>query len=205
MDEVKIVYIDDHLDTVISKYMRTIYCSQNSSNKFSVKKDYAEIIFNGDEGYESLLNDSRVREANLILIDNRLFEQRDAKQGKFSGTQFKVILRKLFPFIEVIVITQDEKKQGHKIIHKFNDRYGESSDDHYNKELLPALDNAISEVISFEELSKELTHSEDVERTLIEKVLLSLQGDDTYDELRKADIDALIAAFKELEESVEGQ
>lgn len=198
IDKINIVYIDDNCDADISKYMRHEYSKEPFSSDIAIEKIYDEVTFVSSHGYESLLNNFKVRTANIILIDNRLFEEHTAGSGKFSGKQFKLILRKLFPFVEVLIITQDEEMDGHKIIHKFSGRHGESSDEYYNSYLKPVLNSAIQEVIGFEELVEELKTSEDVEKTLIEKVLLSLEGEDSFDELKKSDIDNLITVFKEL-------
>lgn len=198
MDKVKIVYIDDNCDEDISEYMKDTYIKLPLANGNIIEKIYEEIRFAYSDGYESLLNNSSVREANIILVDNRLFEEHKAGAGKFSGKQFKLILRKLFPFVEVLIITQDEAMEGYKIIHKFSGRHGEDVNEYYSKQLAPILDDAIEEVIGFEELADELKSSEDVEKTLIEKVLLSLDGENSYDELKKSDIDSLIEVFNEL-------
>lgn len=203
MRKMKIVYIDDHFDTEISKYMNDEYCSLPWSTE--IEKEYTEVQFEYSKGYENLLNNTNVREANIVLIDNRLFEQSNAGTGKFSGKQFKLILRKLFPFVEVLIITQDEGMTGYKIIHKFSGRHGESSDEYYNRILKPELDTSIKEVLGFEALAEDLKSSEDVEKALVEKVLLSLQGENSYDDLKKADIDNLITAFKELKEGLNNE
>ena len=41
----------------------------------------------------------------------------------------------------------------------------------------------------------------DVEKILIDKVLNSLQGDDSYDALSKSDIDELICSFREIKDA----
>ncbi len=203
MPEIRIVYIDDQIDEILSRYISEIYC-QNGFDKTgmeqTVEKIFEDIRFNGEDGYESLLQDARIRSANVILIDNHLFEERSAGSGKFSGKQFKVILRKLLPFVEVIIITQDELLVGNNIIHKFSGRHGENTDAYYHEHLDYILDNAIKEVLEFETLADDLRQSTDVEKALVDKILQSLQGDDSYDALTKEDIDNLIASFRELKE-----
>lgn len=198
MKKIKIVYIDDSFDEAISKYMSTLYSDNAIINNVEIEKEYKETPLDCNKGYENLLCNSDVRNANIILIDNRLFEQHNAENGKFSGRQFKIILRKLFPFIEVIIVTQDEGLNGYNIIHKFSGRHGEDPIEYYNNYLRDKLDKAIEEVLNFEELAEELKKSEDVEKSLIEKVILSLEGENSYDELKKSDIDNLIEVFKEL-------
>ena len=201
MPEIRIVYVDDQIDEILSRYISRIYCANayvNQSLKQSMSKVYEEVKFEGEQGYESLLHNAKIRSANVILIDNHLFEERSAGSGKFSGKQFKVILRKLLPFVEVLIITQDEHLVGNNIIHKFSGRHGEDPDSYYKKHLDNVLDDALKEVLEFEFLADDLKQSADVEKILVERILQSLQGDDSYDALTKADIDSLISSFKEL-------
>jgi len=203
MLEMRIIYIDDQIDGILTKYLRDNYCAYpyiENSSKQEVKKVYKEVEFKGEDGYEGLLLDARVKSANVILVDNRLFEERSAGSGKFSGKQFKVILRKMLPFVEVLVITQDRQTVGDNIIHKFSGRNGESPELYYKEHLNLILDASIKEVLEFQALADDLNRGIDVRRDLVEKILQSLQGDDSYDALTKADIDALIASFKELKD-----
>lgn len=59
--------------------------------------EYHEIEFEGDKGYESLLDSPEVASANVILIDSRLFENDSIKcKGKFSGEEFKKYRKNYF-------------------------------------------------------------------------------------------------------------
>lgn len=202
--KINIVYIDDISDERLSLYMNKVYCSapfRKSAVAPEIKKEYKEITFHGDEGYEKLLQNTTVKSANVILIDNHLFEERTIGISRFSGKQFKVILRKLLPYVEVIIITQDETLHGEKIMRKFSGRHGEDANQYYQENLAPLLDNAIKDVLDFEELADDLKQSTDVEKLLVDKILNSLQGDSSYDALTKSDIDRLITSFKELKDA----
>lgn len=206
MPEIRIIYIDDQIDEILSKYISEVYCTKRflaSGADQNVQKKFEEVKFEGEQGYESLLQNNKVRSANVILIDNHLFEERSAGSGKFSGKQFKVILRKLLPFVEVLIITQDDQLKGDNIIHKFSGRHGENTDLYYTKQLDNVLDKAIKEVLEFEVLADDLKLSTDVEKALVDKILQSLQGDSSFDMLTKSDIDSLILSFKELKEGCE--
>ena len=72
---------------------------------------------------------------------------------------------------------------------------------HTIRNLAPCLDRAIKEVLDFEDLADDLIQSKDVEKLLIDKVLNSLQGDDSYDALSKSDIDNLICSFREIKDA----
>ena len=201
--KINIVYIDDINDEILSRYMTQSYCTTPfcRPNSTQIGKNYKEVPFCGAESYESLLKNPIVKAANVILIDNHLFEERTVGTGRFSGKQFKIIFRKIFPYVEVIIITQDETLSGENVIRKFSDRHGEDGNQYYEKHLAPCLDRAIEEVLDFEDLADDLIQSTDVEKILIDKVLNSLQGDDSYDALSKSDIDELICSFREIKDA----
>lgn len=183
--KINIVYIDDNSDEILSQYMNKEYCATpfQQPDITQIEKVYKEVRFCGDEGYEALLQNVTVKAANVILIDNHLFEERTIGTGRFSGKQFKIILRKILPYVEVIIITQDETLAGENVIRKFSGRHGEDATQYYQENLAPCLDRAIKEVLDFDDLADDLIQSKDVEKLLIDKVLNSLQGDDSYDAL----------------------
>lgn len=111
--KINIVYIDDNSDEILSQYMTKEYCATpfQQPDITQIEKVYKEIRFCGNEGYEALLQNVTVKAANVILIDNHLFEERTIGTGRFSGKQFKIILRKILPYVEVIIITQDETRK----------------------------------------------------------------------------------------------
>ena len=150
-----------------------------------------------------MLRDNVVRSANVILIDNHLFEERAAHSGRFSGKQFKVILRKLLPFVEVVIITADETIVEGRIVRKHNSKQASDPNVYYDSNLACLLDEAIDEVLEFKGFAADLIQSLDVERMLIEKIQNSIQGNDSYDSLTTQDVNELINTFKELKRSVE--
>jgi len=206
--EIKIVYIDDNIDEILSRYISQVYCATqyiDINNNCRISKTFEEVEFNGEQGYEGLLNNPQILSANVILVDNHLFEERLQGQSRFSGKQFKIMLRKLLPFVEVLIITQDEQLESDTIILKYSNRHSDDSDMYYQNKLGKALDTAIREVLIYELLANDLRKSPDVEKALIDKILQSLQGNGAYNELTKADVDELITSFKELKEKYEHQ
>ena len=202
ISSVKIIYIDDNMDSILSRFLNKIYKKRlyTLDDGRIIKKDYDEILFDNKNGYEVLFKDQAISSANLILIDNHLFEEYSATTGKFSGKQFKIILRKLFPFIEVIIITQDPNLKGDNIIKKFSGKDTNDANKYYEDNLIPVLDMAIKRIVEFEELADDLRKSDNVDKALKDKVLESIEGNNLYDELTKSDIDELIRSFKELKD-----
>ena len=193
-EKINLVYIDDDRDEAISAYLEEDYQSDN----YDVK--YQEIEFEGDKGYESLLDSPEVTSANVILIDSRLFENDSIKcKGKFSGEEFRMILRKVFPFIEVLVISQNGENKDFEITPKYRSGSSETSKEYYNRVLKSKIDESIKRVITFRNISKKLENNKEIEKFLIEKAVDSLNGINDYDDLCKEDIDTLIAAFQSIE------
>ncbi len=191
---INIVYIDDDRDEAISAYLEDAY----SNEKYEI--EYKEIKFEGDKGYESLLESADVMSANVILIDSRLFENDSIKcRGKFSGEEFRLILRKVFPFIEVLVISQNGENKDFDIIPKYRSGSSETAVQYYERVLKNKIDESIKRVITFRNISKKLENNKGIEKLLVEKAMNSLNGINEYDDLSKDDIDRLITAFQNIE------
>lgn len=192
-EKINLVYIDDDPEEAISYYLADIYQNEN------YELVYNEVIFKCDEGYDSLLKSEIVNRANVILIDSKLFENDSIKnQGKFSGEEFRMILRKMFPFIEVIVISQNGENAEYEIIPKYRSENTNDAVNYYAALLKEKIDESINRVIIFRNISQKLCKNKNIEKILIEKTIDSLNGISDYEDLRKEDIDRLIAAFHEI-------
>ena len=191
--KINLVYIDDDRDEAISAYLEDDY----HNDKYDV--DYQEINFEGDAGYESLLDSPKVAAANVILIDSSLFENDSIKyKGKFSGEEFRMILRKVFPYIEVLVISQNGENKEFDIIPKYRSGNAESSNEYYERVLKNKIDESIERVIIFRNIAQKLRSNKGIEKFLVEKAVDSLNGINDYVELTKDDVDQLIAAFRNM-------
>ena len=199
MIKINLVYIDDGPEPSLARYLDSEY--HNSD----VEINYSDIIFEPGDGYERLLYDSKVQSANIIIVDSWLFENKTASAGKITGEEFKLVLKKFYPFIEVIVITQNGTDANVQKIEKYNPTSGKTSTEHYEEKLSPFIDEAIQNIIQYQFLSQKLSENESWETVLKEKVLDTLSGAQRYDELSKTDINNLIAAFKEIQESLDGK
>ncbi|MGE6666940.1 hypothetical protein [Paenibacillus xylanexedens] len=193
MDSIKIIYIDDEPDESISEYLQEEYEHEDFI------KDYKEVPFKSEEGYDKLLSNPLITEANIILIDSKLFVNGSVVTGKFSGEEFKVILKKMFPFIEVLVISQNDPIEDYGTLQKYRSNPAETGIEYYSKSLKGHLDNLVENIINYRNIANKLSQNDGIDRFLIEKITESLNGSSQYDELTKQDIDQLISAFKELQ------
>lgn len=199
MDEIRIVYVDDEVDANISRYIAKEYSCEG------LKKIYDEIEFHSENGYDSLINDERIKEANIILIDSKLFKNDKVSSGKFSGEEFKMILKKVFPFIEVIVITQNELEEEYGTFSKYKGKTYDNAQEYYSKKLKIVLDQAVKNVNIYRNIANKLKSNEGIDKVLIEKIINSLEGKAQYDELTTKDINNIIDAFKEIERDINGK
>lgn len=198
METLNIMYIDDQMDSDLERYLDKEY-----SNADYIK-EYSEIHFNPELGYESLIRNPLVQSANIIFIDSKLFTNGKVTASKFTGEEFKIILKKYYPFIEVIVITQNDPDLEIGTISKYNSQSGKSASEYYG-EILPAhIEKAIQNLKTYRKIAEKLQRNNNWEAALKEKIINSLNGVMVYDELTKMDIDTLISTFKELQEKIDG-
>lgn len=191
---IKLVYVDDRIDPTISRYLDELCSQQTSLNLY-----YQEVPFSKEDSYEELLQNELIRTANILLIDSRLFEEADAGNEKFTGEEFRIILGKLFPYIEVIVISQNALEVSWSCVEKCkgNKNYDQARV-HYDGKLKATLEEKVKIIRETRMLIARLENRENIDRALIEKIRNLANGTDEYDELKVSDIDRLVKAFNDL-------
>jgi len=197
MDTLKIMYIDDNPEPALARYLDEYHSD-------SCAFGYSNIIFKPEDGYESLINNPDVTSSNIVFIDSRLFENRTATAGKFTGEEFKVILKKYYPFIEVIVVTQNDISEGYATISKYDSKCGKSSKEYYDEKLPQIIEQAIKNIFEARMIAQVMESNASWEKVMMEKITNSISGQGQFDELSKSDIDEVIGLFKALQEKVDG-
>lgn len=198
MEIIKMVYIDDTPDIDLSRYLDG-YSSQD------YEYESCEIEFDPTQDYNSLLSNPQVQTANIIIIDSRLFENKTVKEGKFSGEEFKLVLQKFFPFIEVIVITQNEVTPELDMVSKYTKNLNQTGADYYAEVMPKYIEKAAERIKQYRFLADKINKNDSWESLLKEKVLGTLNGTQAYDALTKEDIDTIISAFREIRKSINGR
>lgn len=198
METIKMLYIDDSPEAALAEYLDRVYTNKE------FEKEYSDIIFDPNTGYDVLLKDPRVHTANIVFIDSRLFENTTALGNKFSGEEVKFVLRKFFPFIEVIVVTQNKIDPGLDVLAKYNPSSGKTPSEYYGETIPPIIDRAIKNIKQYRILAHKMENNDSWETLLKEKIIANLNGMSAYDELTKTDIDNLVNAFKEIQEHIDG-
>ena len=206
MEKIKLLYIDDNPDSYTESYLREIYCEQQDI-------EYRQFHFSPQTiTYETLLNDSMIKNANIIVIDSKLFENKDLKAKRLSGEEIKLVLRLYYPYIETIVLSQNKDEKNLGIIPKFSfkilrevEELFKDSEEHYDKVLKPELDEALKRVLISKRIMNEISTTEDMTKVLCEKLQSTIEGHNEYSELSSEKIDEFILEFKKIEASIHEQ
>ena len=194
-ENINILYVDDLLDRGIS----------GSLESYSLPKviiNYDEIEFENAYDYKKLIDEIDSRNINLLVIDSSLYLEGDIRK-RFTGEEFKIILKKLLPFVETIVVSQNKQENNYDIIKKYNvDEHSETPLVYYNSILGTIVAKKINEIIMGREILGHLKEQKTIDASLIESISLSLDGLELFSELNSEDIDKFIKEFQELKQVV---
>lgn len=201
MSEIKILYVDDSLETQLSKYL----CENLSDILSDDQKRFAYSIVSEDYAYDNItyeefIKDERVKNSKLLIIDSRLFTDNNAGD-KITGQAIKMLIQRTYPYKEVIIISQNSDINS-KIdyISKFKRTRFNKGDyiKFYNDKLLQHIKLAIKEIISNEQVLQEIRENKFMDSSLIDDIESLIEGSNEYGQLKKQDIDDLIDKFNHL-------
>ena len=192
METINMVYVDDKLDLYVSEYLSSL-----SSDEYLYKKE--EIEFSKEDSYESMLSIEEIRTADILFLDSMLFENNRVNGNKLSGEELGFIIKKIFPYKEILVITQYQEKSEFSSLKKYNSKtFGRSPakffKEHWEETILEASHNIVQNRKILEKLSSENY----VEKMLLEKLEATMSGQVDYENLTKKDVDKLIESFEEM-------
>ncbi len=189
IDKFKLIYIDDNIDNDITCYLRKNFNNENI--------EYYEREFKTTETYSDLLNDDKVKTADIIIIDSKLFENRNVNK-KFTGEQFKLIVAKEFPYKKVFVISRNDDVKTVGYIKKKNFSNDVEFKKYYDKELKLKIQDAMNNIIADKKLVDEMLQNNVIDPIILEKIRNSFLGIKHFDDLKSDDIDKIISLFNEL-------
>ncbi len=197
---IRIVYIDDRPDATISSYLLTYTSLRNASKPLGCEDEfeYIEQEFK-NESMDVLLNSDYVIKSNVIIIDSRLYENSTVGAQVLTGEQFQMVLRRVNPFIEVIVISQNENTKAVNLVKKARKSDDSDPNAYYGKELGGVLDNLIDNLLIARNTVAQLGKNTNIDKAVRESVENLLSGTYQYQTLKTADVDELVKSIKELE------
>ncbi|SDG26859.1 hypothetical protein SAMN04488542_13227 [Fontibacillus panacisegetis] len=195
---INIVYIDDWIDPILNRYLDEFCNELNALGAYNYVLEFEEYTFKKEDSYKTLLNNKVINSANIIVIDSWLFENKSSSLSKFTGEQFKIILKKVLPFIKTIVISQNELDSLSLTIKKFKSNSSETYKQYYDKTLKPVVHKHILSIIEEFEVLEQLTVDEEVDPILVESIQSTIEGIMETTLFEKEDLDELIKLFKEV-------
>ena len=197
MELITMLYVDDKIDLYVSEYL-------NSYSNDKAKYKYSELKFENKYSYEDLLENDEIQKADILFLDSMLFENGNVEDSKISGEELGLIIKKIFPFKEIIVITQYQDKMGYSALKKYNSNtYTCEADSFFQRNWDKEIVNATQNIILNRNILKNISMKNYVEKFLFEKMENSIYGISNYDNLTKIDIDILIKAFEEMRKNYE--
>lgn len=198
---INICYIDDRIDSILDRYLDEYCKKKNQLKDREYHLVFSDYTFESSDTYKTLLNNSTVNKANIIVIDSRLFENESSSLSKFTGEQFKIILRQILPFIKTIVISQNEPSQESLTVKKFNEIGLEpkiSAEEYYDNNLANLLDEYILATMEEFNVLNQLALDNEVDSLLIGTIQSTISGIQDTALFEKQDLDKLIELFNKV-------
>jgi putative type II DNA methylase protein len=197
METIKIVYVDDKLDPYVSKYLSSL-----SLDEYLYQKK--EIKFSTRDSYKSMLSNQEIRMADILFLDSMLFENNAVDGNKLSGEELGFIIKKMFPFKEILVITQFQEKSEFSSLKKYNSKtFGTCPDNFFKQYWEETILKASHNIVQNRKILERLSSENYVDKILLEKLESTMSGQIDYENLTKEDINKLIQAFEEMREVYE--
>lgn len=190
MEKFKLIYIDDHIDYSLTGYLRE--CFEET------EIEYDEREFKNTETYSDLLKDELVKSANIILIDSKLFENRNVGNKKFTGEEFQILLTKIYPFKKVFVISQNEDENGVGFIKKADLDNDDDIKEYYDQNLKLKIEESIQKIKIEIKLVNDMCGKKAIDPVIMEQIKNAMDGTGEFDQLTSQDIDKVIDLFNQL-------
>ena len=199
--EIKICYVDDNLDPFLVGYLDKYVCN-------SPDYKYVEYEVSPSLSYNDLLMDETINMSDILIIDSGLFEEVEYTENTLTGEELRFIIRKVFPYKEVLVISQNDTNE-YDIESKFKpsspladssfEMYEEEASQFYNERLLPKIIDSRRSIEATKNILNRISNKGYMSSSmLLEQIRDTIDGDNIYTELSKEDIDSLIDNFTKL-------
>lgn len=194
MKSIKICYVDDKQDLVLSDYLLN-FCERESEFQY----EYTEHRFTKKDNYQTLLDNTDLNESDIVVIDSWLFNSSEFQGEKLTGEQFKIVLKKIFPYKKTVVISQNEILDDSMTISKYRtSNKKQDSEDYYDEILKPILEKYAKECVEEKRLINTISHGSTIDSVLVSKIEKNLDGLNDETLIKKSDLDKLIDLFQEV-------
>ena len=193
-ERIEIAYVDDKIDLQLTDYLNR-YVDDFNKDSNAIVLGYNEIEFKQNYTYDTLFNNQTFRHCDIAVIDSKLYENTNARGHIYTGEDLKLLVRNYSPFIDIIVITQNEISENSATIRKSHGN--ENPEEHYNSELKPLLDYSIKCCTEYKFKLDELKTKSTIDKAILDRISDLINHEDTYN-LTVKDVDEIIKLFNEI-------
>ena len=198
---IKLLYVDDQVEDYLSEYLEEL-------EERLPELTTSDLEFEPKQDYSDLLNCPELIESQILIIDSRLFEEADLdEKERFTGEEFKLIIKKEYPYIEVLIISQNPDSFNLGFIPKYNSRIARLIDNdstkHYDQVLLPKIKIAIDEINRDITVLEKLKNNQTLDPVVKNMIDNSMNGFEEYKTMNSEDVDNLINEFKKIQIIIE--
>ena len=193
--DIKVVYVDDEPQTVLSRYLHSLQDKEGFSFK--------ELKYR-KEKVNTLIEDETIVKADIIIIDDKLYNE-SSSSARLSGSELKALINLVFPYKKIVIISQYEPTVvDSDYVPKYHYQNGRNESDdtiweYYDDKLLPILEKKLKDVHATFQVLSDLRKSKDVDKLIVDDATASLCGENrTYSKLTSEDIDSLVNAVNKL-------
>lgn len=192
----KLLYIDDELNSFVEDYLSS-FCDDNNIL-------FQEYEFDPDnDKYETVIQKIEVKESDILIIDSMLFNT--SSMNKFTGEELTLLLKKIFPFKAIIIISKNISEDNLEILPKFNSRLNTDSTSFFNEQWKSTLEKSIIEINNFYKIRKKIIKNNNIDNYLKTMIDQSFEGITQYDNLKASDITECIQKFEEIKELLQNE
>lgn len=196
MTTINFLYIDDKIDPHVTNYMKNI-----KINNVIFDVNQYKFIPKTDD-YRTLLQNQKVLDADLIFIDSMLFENANVGDVKIAGEEIQLIFQKIFPYKEVLVISQNGNDETKGIISKLRTKDIQNYEEFFENNWKPKITDLVNKIIATRNIFMQLKLNNNIENLIKEKIQNTIQSISKYEDLEKTDIDECISLFNEIKEAI---
>lgn len=201
MDKIiEILYIDDTADIDMQRFLKGLPGKTNNQYHAASYK-FKET----DKLLTMLLENEKVIQADLIIVDSRLFNDAMADSANQTGELFKLLAKKLYPYKEIIVITRNQLVEEDTLtLRKYEENFEENAVDWYMKTLFPKMELARKSIIENIRIVDNESLADEDSVVLIDEIRKSIKTGSAIDEpITKNELDGLIGIFEEVKRTFE--
>ena len=196
-----VVYVDNNPEIMLARYLNDKAISDGT---FS----FASVIYKPESGYKSLLENDLIKKADVLLLDNRLFEERDG-YPRLEGVEIRVFFNLIFPYKKILIVTQYDDEDFNNldyIVHKYSDAPGRDNSESsifefYDFQLREKLCNSILDIKYTWSLIEKIKESDifKTDKVLIEDMIdVANNTVPHYGRLTSEDINKFVEVIKSI-------